>query len=68
METKTTDINIDNSLLLISTAFNLYEEDNKLINFDCPICGHEVQASLIMYGDSLHGVIECKNCDTFIRI
>lgn len=68
MKTKITDMDLDNSLLIISTAMKLYEEDGKRITFDCPICGHNVNATLIMYGNSPHGVIECKNCDTFIRI
>lgn len=55
-------------MTLLTTAMDNYTKDDEVFNFECPICQNQAYGALAMFGDSLHGVIECENCDSHIHI
>lgn len=68
MKKKITDEQLEISMALLTTALDNYSKDDEVFNFECPICQNQAYGALAMFSDSLHGVIECKNCDSYIHV
>lgn len=45
-----------------------YTKDDEVFNFECPICQNQAHGVLAMFTGSLHGIIQCENCDVQIQI